>query len=161
LVSTIGGESVSQPPLKDKAFLTFLDQNPPFELPPKRSVLQSGNRRNEGGSPISQARLCRGHRILEDGRSVKRRLQQRQAEWRDASQEAVPQFRSLVIRACPQRPVRGSASTWTAERLCNPCCCRTAPARPVLLDRKASCRVSQCSNRTSTAARRHRRRKAR
>jgi hypothetical protein len=27
-----GGESVSQLPLKDKAFLTFLDQNPPFEL---------------------------------------------------------------------------------------------------------------------------------
>src|SRR6266566_7901865 len=30
-----GGESVSQLPLKDKAFSTFLDQNPPFELPPK------------------------------------------------------------------------------------------------------------------------------
>jgi len=30
-----GGESVSQSPLKDKAFSTFLDQNPPFELPPK------------------------------------------------------------------------------------------------------------------------------
>jgi len=28
-----GGESVSQSPLKDKAFSTFLDQNPPFELP--------------------------------------------------------------------------------------------------------------------------------
>jgi hypothetical protein len=27
-----GGERVSQPPLKDKAFSTFLDQNPPFEL---------------------------------------------------------------------------------------------------------------------------------
>jgi hypothetical protein len=27
-----GGESVSQPPLKDKVFSTFLDQNPPFEL---------------------------------------------------------------------------------------------------------------------------------
>jgi hypothetical protein len=27
-----GGESVSQSPLKDKAFSTFLDQNPPFEL---------------------------------------------------------------------------------------------------------------------------------
>lgn len=30
-----GGESVSQLPLKDKAFSTFLDQNPPFELRPK------------------------------------------------------------------------------------------------------------------------------
>src|SRR5712691_9990378 len=27
-----GGESISQPPLKDKVFSTFLDQNPPFEL---------------------------------------------------------------------------------------------------------------------------------
>jgi hypothetical protein len=27
-----GGESVSQSPLKDKVFSTFLDQNPPFEL---------------------------------------------------------------------------------------------------------------------------------
>jgi hypothetical protein len=26
-----GGEGVSQSPLKDKAFLTFFDQNPPFE----------------------------------------------------------------------------------------------------------------------------------
>jgi hypothetical protein len=30
-----GGESVSQSPLKDQAFSTFLDQNPPFELPPE------------------------------------------------------------------------------------------------------------------------------
>jgi hypothetical protein len=29
------GESVSQSPLKDKAFSTFLNQNPPFELPEK------------------------------------------------------------------------------------------------------------------------------
>jgi hypothetical protein len=35
---TYGGESVSQLPLKDKAFLTFPDQNPPFELPPKAGV---------------------------------------------------------------------------------------------------------------------------
>ena len=28
-------ESVSQPPLKDKVFSTFLDQNPPFELRPE------------------------------------------------------------------------------------------------------------------------------
>src|SRR5258708_2602932 len=31
-----GGEGVSQPPLKDKVFSTFLDQNPPFELRPRR-----------------------------------------------------------------------------------------------------------------------------
>jgi len=31
-----GGESVSQSPLKDKAFSTFLDKNPPFELPPEK-----------------------------------------------------------------------------------------------------------------------------
>jgi hypothetical protein len=30
-----GGESVSQCPLKTRAFSTFLDQNPPFELQPK------------------------------------------------------------------------------------------------------------------------------
>jgi hypothetical protein len=29
-----GGESVGQLPLKDKAFSTFPDQNPPFELRP-------------------------------------------------------------------------------------------------------------------------------
>ena len=33
-----GGESVSQSPLKDKAFSTFLDQNPPFELPPENGI---------------------------------------------------------------------------------------------------------------------------
>ena len=33
-----GGESVSQSPLKDRAFLFFLDQNPPFELRPKTGV---------------------------------------------------------------------------------------------------------------------------
>jgi len=33
-----GGESVSQLPLKDKAFLTFLGQNPPFELRSKTGV---------------------------------------------------------------------------------------------------------------------------
>ena len=30
-----GGEGVSQSPLKDKAFSTFLDRNPPFELTKK------------------------------------------------------------------------------------------------------------------------------
>jgi hypothetical protein len=30
-----GGEGVSQSRLKDQAFSTFLDQNPPFELPPE------------------------------------------------------------------------------------------------------------------------------
>jgi hypothetical protein len=33
-----GGESVSQSPLKGKAFSTFLDQNPPFELPPENGI---------------------------------------------------------------------------------------------------------------------------
>jgi hypothetical protein len=33
-----GGESVSQSPLKDQAFSTFLDQNPPFELPPENGI---------------------------------------------------------------------------------------------------------------------------
>jgi hypothetical protein len=33
-----GGESVSQPPLKDKVFSTFLDQKPPFELRPENGV---------------------------------------------------------------------------------------------------------------------------
>jgi len=33
-----GGEGVSQLPLKDKAFLTFLGQNPPFELRTKAGV---------------------------------------------------------------------------------------------------------------------------
>jgi hypothetical protein len=35
-----GGESVSQPPLKDKAFLAFPDQNPPFELRPENGFSQ-------------------------------------------------------------------------------------------------------------------------
>jgi hypothetical protein len=39
---TNGGESVSQSPLKDKAFSTFQDQNPPFELPPKKWDFVSG-----------------------------------------------------------------------------------------------------------------------
>ena len=33
-----GGESVSQPPLKDKVFSTYLGQNPPFELPPENEI---------------------------------------------------------------------------------------------------------------------------
>jgi hypothetical protein len=43
-----GGESVSQPRLKDKAFSTFLRQNPPFELRPEmafRRRLKKGNSR--------------------------------------------------------------------------------------------------------------------
>jgi hypothetical protein len=35
-----GGEGVSQSPLKDNAFSTLLDQNPPFELPPENGVLR-------------------------------------------------------------------------------------------------------------------------
>jgi hypothetical protein len=33
-----GGESVSQSPLKNNAFSTFLDQNPPFELLPENGI---------------------------------------------------------------------------------------------------------------------------
>jgi hypothetical protein len=36
-----GGESVSQSLLKDKAFSTFLDQNPPFELRPENGISPS------------------------------------------------------------------------------------------------------------------------
>jgi hypothetical protein len=36
-----GGEGVSQSPLKDQAFSTFLDQNPPFELWPKNGISPS------------------------------------------------------------------------------------------------------------------------
>jgi hypothetical protein len=35
-VCSCGGEGGSQSPLKDRAFSTFLDQNPPFELPPEK-----------------------------------------------------------------------------------------------------------------------------
>jgi hypothetical protein len=35
-----GGEGVSQSPLKDNAFSTLLDQNPPLELPPENGVLR-------------------------------------------------------------------------------------------------------------------------
>jgi hypothetical protein len=39
LAGYVGGESVSQPPMKDKAFLSFSDQNLQVELPPNwRSV---------------------------------------------------------------------------------------------------------------------------
>src|SRR5216683_5392702 len=38
LQSRYGGESVSQSPLKDRAFLNFLGQNLPFELRPKTGV---------------------------------------------------------------------------------------------------------------------------
>jgi hypothetical protein len=36
-----GGGSVSQSPLKDKAFSTFLEQNPPFELRPENGISPS------------------------------------------------------------------------------------------------------------------------
>jgi hypothetical protein len=46
-----GGESVSQLPLKDKAFLTFLGQNPPFELRRKLAFhLQSFHEIHRGSS---------------------------------------------------------------------------------------------------------------
>jgi hypothetical protein len=38
---TNGGASVSQSPLKDKAFSTFLDQNPSFELPAENGISPS------------------------------------------------------------------------------------------------------------------------
>jgi hypothetical protein len=38
-----GGEGVSQPPLKDNAFSTFLDQNPPFEQRPENGISPSTN----------------------------------------------------------------------------------------------------------------------
>jgi hypothetical protein len=40
-----GGESVSQSPLKDKAFSTSLDQNPPLELRPENGISPSTNAR--------------------------------------------------------------------------------------------------------------------
>ena len=51
-----GGESVSQSPLKDNAFSTFLDQNPPFELPPKwNSAFDKLSR------PMARHRHCSAH----------------------------------------------------------------------------------------------------
>src|SRR6266481_2267923 len=44
-----GGESVSQSPLKYKAFSTFLDQNPPFELRPKNGISPSAKARAPDG----------------------------------------------------------------------------------------------------------------
>jgi hypothetical protein len=41
LFGRAGGESVSQSPLKDQAFSTFLDQNPLFELPPENGFSPS------------------------------------------------------------------------------------------------------------------------
>jgi hypothetical protein len=35
-----GGENVSQSPLKDKAFSTFQDENPPFDLPTENGVFR-------------------------------------------------------------------------------------------------------------------------
>ena len=40
-IEQYGGESVSQSSLKDQAFSTFLDQNPPFELPPENGISPS------------------------------------------------------------------------------------------------------------------------
>jgi hypothetical protein len=41
-----GGEGVSQSPLKDKAFSTFLDQNPPLELRPENGIFAVDNSRS-------------------------------------------------------------------------------------------------------------------
>jgi hypothetical protein len=40
-IEQYGGESGSQSSLKDQAFSTFLDQNPPFELPPENGISPS------------------------------------------------------------------------------------------------------------------------
>jgi hypothetical protein len=51
-----GGESVSQSPLKDRVFLTFLGQNPPFELRRKLALrLRSAQR-------LSRADHCESER---------------------------------------------------------------------------------------------------
>ncbi len=50
-----GGESVSQPPLKDKAFSTFLGQNPPFELRPEMGF----RRRQKRVQPMARHRQLR------------------------------------------------------------------------------------------------------
>jgi hypothetical protein len=42
--SCSGGEGVSQSPLKDKAFLIFLDQNPPLEPRPEKGFRKSPSR---------------------------------------------------------------------------------------------------------------------
>src|ERR1019366_6941520 len=44
-----GGESVSQLPLKDKAFLTFFGQNPPFELRSEKGIFGSAKACSAGG----------------------------------------------------------------------------------------------------------------
>jgi hypothetical protein len=47
-------ESVSQSPLKDQAFSTFLNRNPPFELPPENGFSRSlhAARNNEMVPPV-------------------------------------------------------------------------------------------------------------
>jgi hypothetical protein len=50
-----GGEGVSQSPLKDKAFLSFLGKNPPFELRPKlttRRILRQRPRGRPHGKSV-------------------------------------------------------------------------------------------------------------
>jgi hypothetical protein len=50
IVQKAGGESVSQLPLKDKAFLIFLGQNPPFELRRKLALRLQSFHEIHGGS---------------------------------------------------------------------------------------------------------------
>jgi len=55
-----GGEGASQSPLKDRAFLTLLDQNPPLELRPENgispvSLVMERYRRRYNGSAICDA----------------------------------------------------------------------------------------------------------
>jgi hypothetical protein len=47
-----GGEGGSQPSLKDQAFSTFLDQNPPFELRPKAGASMQRSTRDCTGADL-------------------------------------------------------------------------------------------------------------
>jgi hypothetical protein len=71
-----GGEGVSQSPLKDKAFSTFLNQNPPFELRPENGISPSAKACARNGAIDNSAikRLLRRancrHTARPDRRSV-------------------------------------------------------------------------------------------
>jgi hypothetical protein len=60
-----GGESVSQSSLKDKVFLTFLGQNPPFELRRKLAFrLQSFHEIHRGVKRLHRGNARRGKMLL-------------------------------------------------------------------------------------------------
>jgi hypothetical protein len=58
-----GGESVSQSPLKDKAFSSFLDQNPPFAL---RLKMSFADRAVKLGGNEARVPLHEGSIVLPD-----------------------------------------------------------------------------------------------